>query len=162
MVHATLCFVIRVGASSCVLLGKKKRGFGMGKYNGIGGKLDPGESPEACIIREVHEEVGLTIPAHALRAVGEITFRFPFEPSFDHFVHVFIATQWDGDPVETAEMEPHWFACHDIPYEKMWQDDAYWLPIVLHGKTIRAEFTFAQDNETVTSWNIHDRDHVSR
>ena len=158
MIHATLCFIIREGAYPQILLGKKKRGFGMGKYNGIGGKLEPSESPEAGIIREVFEEVGLRVPAQALRAVGEITFRFPFKPAFDHFVHVFTATQWQGDAVETAEMEPQWFAFQDIPYSAMWQDDAYWLPIVLHGKTIRASFTFAQDNETVDAWSIRGGD----
>lgn len=162
MVHATLCFIVRHGSSPHLLLGKKKRGFGMGKYNGIGGKLEPGESPEEGIIREVHEEVGLTIPAHALRAMGKVTFRFPFHPASDHFVHVFTTTHWEGDPVETEEMQPRWFSFQEIPFEEMWQDDAYWLPIVLRGRAIQAEFTFAEDNETVASWSICGNDQVPR
>jgi len=154
MILATLCFVVREGAPPHVLLGKKKRGFGVGKLNGIGGKLDPGESPEDGIVREVHEEVGLSLCREALRSVGQITFRFPFMPEFDHFVHVFLATEWTGEPIETAEMLPFWFPVNEIPFEQMWQDDAYWLPIVLNGKAICAEFEFGEDNETVVSWTI--------
>lgn len=154
MVHATLVFIIREGSPSHILLGKKKRGFGVGKLNGIGGKLAPDESPEDCVIREVHEEVGLTLSKEALRPAGQITFRFPFRPEFDHFVHVFLASKWEGEPVESPEMLPFWYPIHEIPFEKMWQDDAYWLPIVLNGKTISAEFEFGEDNETVVSWLI--------
>lgn len=161
MVHATLCFIIRDGASPHVLLGKKKRGFGLGKLNGIGGKLEPGELPEDGIIREVYEEVGLTIPKHALSFAGQITFRFPFMETFDHFVHVFVATDWEGEPIETDEMLPGWFPVNEIPFERMWQDDAYWLPIVLKGKRIVAEFTFGEDNEAVTDWVIRGVDLAS-
>ena len=154
MIHATLCFVIREGSPSHILLGKKKRGFGVGKLNGIGGKLALGESPEDGIIREVYEEVGLTISKETLHPTGHITFRFPFHPEFDHFVHVFLTTEWEGEPIESAEMLPAWFPVNEIPFERMWQDDAYWLPIVLKGRTISAEFEFGDDNETVVSWTI--------
>ncbi len=154
MVHATICFVIRPGNPQCVLLGKKKRGFGLGKLNGIGGKLEPKESPEDGVIREVKEEVGLTIPRSGLHPAGRITFRFPFMETFDHFVHVFVASEWEGEPIETDEMAPDWFAVCDIPFSRMWQDDAYWLPMVLRGKRIDAEFTFGSDNETVIDWVI--------
>ena len=160
MVHATLCFIVRNGLPPHVLLGKKKRGFGMGKLNGIGGKLEPGESPEIGVIREVEEEVGLTIPRSALQLGGEITFRFPFMKAFDHFVHVFVASDWSGEPMETDEMLPSWFSIDKIPFEQMWQDDAYWLPLVLQGKCIEAEFTFGDDNETVTDWMIKRRSSV--
>ncbi len=154
MIHATLCFIVREGSPSHILLGKKKRGFGVGKLNGIGGKLAPDESPEDGIVREVREEVGLTIFKETLRPGGHITFRFPFHPEFDHFVHVFLATEWEGEPRESAEMLPRWFPISDLPFDRMWQDDAYWLPIVLNEKNIQAEFEFGKDNETVVSWHI--------
>lgn len=154
MIHATLCFVLQDGGEPQILLGEKKTGFGIGKLNGIGGKLELGESPEDGIVREVHEEVGLTIRKQALYPVGEITFRFPFQPEFDHFVHVFLVRVWHGEPVESREILPNWFPLCEIPFDRMWQDDAYWLPIVLNGKTISAEFEFGEDNETVTLWRM--------
>jgi ADP-ribose pyrophosphatase YjhB (NUDIX family) len=154
MIQATLCFILREGFPRSVLLGKKKRGFGEGKHNGIGGKLEPGELPEHGIIREVQEEVGLILRGESLQSVGHITFRFPYCPEFDHFVHVFLATEWEGVPSESEEMSPAWFAVCEIPFEQMWQDDAFWLPIVLSGKTIHATFEFGEDNETVVSWFI--------
>src|SRR3990172_12157236 len=54
---ATLVFVIRDGE---ILLMRKKRGLGAGKINGPGGRLEPGESVEACALREVHEELRVT------------------------------------------------------------------------------------------------------
>ena len=161
MIHATLCFIVREGSPSHILLGKKKRGFGLGKLNGIGGKLDPDELPEDGVVREVHEEVGLILTKETLRSAGHITFRFPFMSEFDHFVHVFLATEWEGKPIESAEMLPCWFPVSEIPFEQMWQDDAYWLPIVLNGKTIHAEFEFGEDNETVVSWLIRGDDTIS-
>ena len=148
---ATLLFVIRDGQ---ILLIHKKRGLGHGKINGPGGRLEPGETPLEAAIREVQEEVGMTIPKTALHAVGEITFRFPFMEAFNHFVHVFVATAWEGDPIETDEMLPNWFPVNAIPFNRMWQDDIYWLPIVLEGKTLSAEFEFGEDNETVVQWTM--------
>jgi len=154
MIEATLCFAVRGEPAEQVLLGRKKRGFGKGKYNGIGGKIEPGERPFECNLREVREEVGLNLDPVSVREVGQITFRFPYHPAFDHFVHVFIATAWNGALIETPEMAPEWFNIGEIPYETMWQDDAHWLPRVLRGEQIRAAFSFDRDNETLTTWEI--------
>ena len=92
--------------------------------------------------------------ASALRPAGEIVFRFPYRPDFDHHVHVFLTDAFDGCPAESDEMAPAWFPLDRIPYDRMWQDDAYWLPTVLAGHTIDAEFSFEADNETVTDWRV--------
>ena len=154
VIEATLCFALRGDPVTEVLLGRKKRGFGRGKLNGIGGKIEPGERPIDCIIREVKEEVGLVLCPSAIQEMGQITFRFPFHPDYDHYVHVFVAKAWRGEPTETPEMAPEWFDVDDIPYSEMWQDDAHWLPRVLAGEMIRATFIFGADNETLTDWEI--------
>ena len=154
MKTATLCFVLQDAPSGKILLGRKKRGFGEGKLNGFGGKPEPNESLRTAAAREVHEEAGIHVDAAALRAAGQIVFRFPSRPDFDHHVHIFLTDAFDGSPTESEEMAPAWFPLDGIPYDRMWQDDAHWLPTVLAGHTIDAEFSFGEDNETVADWRV--------
>jgi 8-oxo-dGTP pyrophosphatase MutT (NUDIX family) len=154
MIEATLCFILDGSPPTRILLGRKKRGFGYGKHNGLGGKVRPDETPVRTIVREVEEEAGVIVSPDTLRSAGSVTFRFPCNPAFDHHVHVFVTTVWEGKVRESAEMAPVWFPIAKIPYDLMWDDDRYWLPFVLSGKRIRAEFSFAKDNETVAAWAI--------
>lgn len=155
MIEATLCFIVDE-TKRAILLGRKKRGFGQGKLNGLGGKIQPGEGLRDAMVREVFEESGVRLRPDALQDAGTITFWFPFESAFNHHVHVFVVTEWDGEPTESAEMAPAWFALDAIPYGRMWADDAHWMPIVLAGNRIEATFTFAEDNESLTSWEIRE------
>jgi len=123
-----------------ILLAMKKRGFGKGKWNGPGGKPDPGESIEETAIRETEEEIGIT-PLN-LHKVAHNVFRYPHGQPDVVDGHVFICTEWQGEPVETEEMAPRWFNLDDIPYDQMWDDDKYWLPQVLDGKNVECDFTF--------------------
>ena len=137
----TLLFVRRThpttGAKE-VLLGMKKRGFGQGKWNGFGGKVEPGETIEAAALRELEEESCLKASAAELR--GKITFTFLTIPEILK-VHVFEAVgPIAGEPQETEEMLPQWYAEKDIPYDKMWADDQYWVPLFLEGKRFKALF----------------------
>jgi mutator protein MutT len=122
-----------------ILLAMKKRGFGEGRWNGVGGKVEAGESIEQAMIRETQEEIGVT-PA-VYEKVGDIRFDeyFKGEPTLMH-VHVFFATEWTGEPTESDEMAPQWFQTTEIPYKEMWSDDPFWLPHVLHGAKISADF----------------------
>lgn len=122
-----------------LLLAMKKRGFGEGRWNGVGGKVEPGETIEAAMIREAQEEIGVT--PTLFEKVGDIRFDeyFKGEPALMH-VHVFVATAWNGQPAESDEMAPQWFHVDDIPYSDMWSDDIYWLPLVLQGQKITADF----------------------
>jgi len=156
MIEATLCFIVAGSPPARLLLGRKKRGFGRGKLNGLGGKVRPDETPVRTIVREVYEEASVVVSPDTLRSAGSITFRFPFERSFDQHVHIFVTPHWDGIAKESAEMAPAWFPIDGIPYDRMWDDDRYWLPHVLAGKRIRAEFSFAEDNETVADWTIEE------
>ena len=143
MKHVTLMFLRRPDGE--LLLAMKKRGFGAGKWNGAGGKVEPGETPLAAAIRETEEEVGVT-PKNA-RKVAELDFFLTHEPGFNNYAHVFVATEWDGEPRETEEMRPQWFAISDIPYDQMWGDDKHWLPQLLAGRRFKATYTLdEQDN----------------
>jgi len=143
----TNCFLIDTKNKS-VLLGYKKRGFGSDRWNGFGGKVQTGETIEQAAIREMEEESGVTITD--IENVGVILFDFADKPTMAPLeVHIFVARQYDGTPSESEEMRPQWFKINDVPLDKMWVDDIYWLPQVLGGKKIKAFFLFEGENNII-------------
>lgn len=139
MFDVTLCFLTRPGE---VLLAMKKRGFGAGKWNGIGGKVIPGETIPLAALREMNEEIGITTGEDQLESRGTIDFYFPHKPEWNQRLHIFFVKTWNGEPAESEEMRPLWYTHGAIPYADMWIDDIHWLPQVLAGKSIRATFRF--------------------
>ena len=137
--RATLLFVIRDGQ---VLLIRKKRGLGAGKINGPGGRLEPGETPQQCAVREVQEEVGVT-PID-VRHCGR--HRFQFTDGYALWVDVYAADDCEGEPIETDEALPMWVATGAIPYEEMWEDDRHWIPLMLAGTPFSGRFIFDGDD----------------
>ena len=131
----TLVLIVQEGK---ILLGMKKRGFGAGRWNGFGGKVQIGESIEAAAQRETQEECGLRITE--LVEVGLHEFEFEHERGTILEVHVFRGMKWEGKLIETEEMKPDWFPIEAIPYQEMWPDDILWLPIFLQGKKFRTKF----------------------
>jgi len=157
MRHATICFLLNRKENK-ILLGFKKRGFGAGKYNGLGGKVADGETIEQAALRELHEEAG--VRADKIRKVAELTFTFPHshESCWDQIVHVFFADSWKGEPTESEEMRPEWHDISKLPFGMMWDDDKYWLPKVLEDKRIKASFSFKRDNQTIASMKFGNLD----
>jgi 8-oxo-dGTP diphosphatase len=149
MRETTLCVLVQGHPPQRVLLGLKRRGLGAGKYTGFGGKIESGETAAVAAIREVAEETGIQIQQDNLQAMGQLTFLFPFRPAWSQVVHLFLAGRWQGEPVESEEMEPVWFSLDDIPFDEMWKDGAHWLPRILAGEQIQAQFVFREDNETI-------------
>lgn len=133
--RATLLFVVREGR---VLLIEKHRGLGQGKINGPGGRLEPGETPRAAAIRETEEEI--RIRPTGIRAVGEL--RFQFVDGYSIHVYVFRADGFLGEPAPTEEATPLWSDVEAIPYERMWEDDAVWLPLLLREQPFSGRFVF--------------------
>ncbi len=132
-----------------ILLAMKKRGFGEGRWNGVGGKVEEGESVEQGMIRETQEEISITPTIY--EKVADIRFDefFKGEPTLMH-VHIFTATEWTGAPTESEEMAPKWFKESQVPYEQMWADDPYWLPQVLKGKKISADFKLDEQDAIIS------------
>ncbi|WP_371375923.1 8-oxo-dGTP diphosphatase [Sporomusa aerivorans] len=154
MRSTTLCLPVEGRPAERILLGMKKTGFGRGKYNGFGGKIEDGETPVTAAVRELKEECGLIVREEDLEDMGELMFVFPENPELDHDVHLYIVRSWKGQPKETPEMKPEWFAVTEIPYKEMWADDSYWLPAVLKGKRVKGEVVFSADNEEVDAITI--------
>lgn len=137
-IRATLLFIVRGGE---ILLIRKKRGLGAGKVNGPGGKIDPGETPEQCAIREAREE--LCVDATGVREAGRLWFQFV--DGLRLFCHVFRGDDCVGEPRETEEAVPLWTPVDRIPYDEMWADDRHWLPLLLEGKPFQGWFDFDGD-----------------
>ena len=136
--HATLVFVIRDGK---ILLINKKTGLGKGKVNGPGGKVEPGESPETCAVRECQEELGITVSN--LRFCGQ--HRFQFVDGYSIHVWVYRTADFEGVPTESLEAKPLWVALDEIPYEQMWEDDVIWLPMMIRGERFQGRWIFDGD-----------------
>ncbi len=138
--RATLLFVVETDARRILLI-EKKRGLGAGKVNGPGGRLEPGETPLDCAVRELREELG--VGATGVTAHGELSFHFV--GGYDLHCHVFRAERCVGDPIETDEATPLWTSLDAIPWARMWADDAHWLPMLLAGDRFRGRFVFDGD-----------------
>jgi len=158
MMRATLGFLIRENQGNKeLLLAMKKKGFGQGKWNGIGGKLDFNKGDKDIFdtaIREMKEEIGVEIKRPEQMAV--LNFSYPYLLNSDERewqVHVFFAKEWEGEPKESEEMRPKWFKIKEIPFAEMWPDDKFWFPKILAGKKLRADFIFKK-GEIIASYNI--------
>lgn len=123
----------------------KKRGFGEGKWNGVGGKLEDGETIEAAAVREADEEIGVYIELADLTKVAEFDFNFKDNPDFDQCVHVYMTTKWSGEPSESEEMRPQWYKTDSLPFKDMWIDDQHWLPKLIAGQKLSGTFIFSGD-----------------
>jgi mutator protein MutT len=144
ILETTLCLLKK---ENKILLGMKKRGFGVGKYNGIGGKLEKNETPDGAMIRETEEEIGVRPIKY--EKVGIIYFdEYYKENKMKLVFHLYIVREWEGKILESEEIKPKWFDVKNIPYNDMFPDDKYWMPLVLEDKKIKAYFEFDKE------WNI--------
>ena len=147
----TLCLLLK---DDEILLAVKKRGFGVGKLNGIGGKVDQGESIIEAAARELKEEVGVTADLEHLESIGDIKFYFKNKPDWDQHMHMFFVKSWEGEPAESEEMRPEWHKQQSIPFDRMWADDKHWIPLALSGKKIKGEFHFNEDGSDFDKFEI--------
>lgn len=133
-----------------VLLGYKKRGFGAGKWNGFGGKVEDGEQIFDAARREIKEEAGIEIAD--LDHLGIINFQFRGNPEILE-VHIFKAKKFNGEIKESDEMKPQWFDIQEIPFHSMWPDDQHWIPLFLEDRKFRGNFLFDKSDK-ILDYNI--------
>jgi 8-oxo-dGTP diphosphatase len=138
---ATLCYLKRDGKTLMLHRTKKKNDIHQDKWNGLGGKFLPGETPEECVTREILEESGYLIKNPQLK--GILTFP-KFNKNEDWYVFVFVATEFEGREIISPEGHLQWIddgALHALP---LWEGDKYFLemlgkPIFFSGKFIYQE-----------------------
>lgn len=123
-----------------VCLGMKKKhhnkSFGVGKWNGFGGKIELGETPEEAAIRECQEECGVTPLNMAKVAIIHFIDK---ESGIDDIMNTYLCEEFAGEPHDTAEMSPKWFKKDSLPYDQMWSDDKYWMGKMLSGEIFKAK-----------------------
>lgn len=124
---ATLCYVKKNGKTLMLHRVKKKDDVHQGKWNGLGGKFEAGESPEDCVIREVLEESGLRIKAPALKGV----LTFPgFARDEDWYVFVYTASRFTGRLIDSPEGNLEWVPDRNLLKLNLWEGDRVFLPLL--------------------------------
>jgi 8-oxo-dGTP diphosphatase len=122
---ATLCYLKMDGKTLMIHRIKKENDMHHGKWNGLGGKLNPGESPEDCVIREVREESGLIIIDPLLK--GFLTFP-KFANDEDWYAFVFVARKIEGQLIESEEGVLKWIDDEKLEDLDLWEGDHIFLP----------------------------------
>ncbi len=158
MKTVTLLF-LRDKENERILLAMKKRGFGEGKLNGVGGKVQEGETILEAALRETEEEIGVSVPEEHARQVGRLHFHFTEHPEWEFDCHVFMTETWEGEPAESEEMAPEWHDIAALPFERMWVDDKHWLPTALAGEYVDAHFEFGGDGEYIERYVLNGMHH---
>ena len=152
VIEATICHVLK-GRS--ILLKKANRGISVGKWNAPGGKSEPGEEPERCARREVLEETGLRVSD--LFYHGALTFVMDGGKTLHTRAHLFSTKKVVGRARSSDEGEVRWFPLDALPYDEMWEDDQFWVPLMLKGIKFDATFTYDSANRHVTGFAITSR-----
>lgn len=147
----TLVFLRRNGE---ILLGLKKRGFGVNKWNGFGGKVEPEETIIEAAARELLEECCVKVNTKDLKNIGHLEFTFQGEPLMMD-VRVYSTNVYEGIPKETEEMAPKWLKHEDIPYNDMWPDDKLWFPYMFQNKLFYGKFNY-EGYDKILDYNIQE------
>ncbi len=140
-IAATLCYVRSAGKTLMMYRNKKPGDVHRGKWNGLGGKLDAGESPEECVIRELREESGLTIISPRLR--GVLTFP-AFKPGEDWLVFLYTATKFSGEVGVCAEGDLEWVSDERLADLPLWEGDRIFLPWLEQERFFSGKFTYVE------------------
>lgn len=153
-IHAVLCYIERPSDGKYLLLLKAKGKFGEGFWNAPGGKIEPSESAEKAAVREVFEETGLVVSD--LKVAGNLEFYFgPGKAKPDWTAVVFKTSNFSGSLRERSEEGTlEWFGRDRLPMDKMWEDDRYWLPLLLRGVGFAGRFEFTADSKKLVKHEL--------
>lgn len=148
MVETTLCYLFYEKQVLMMYRNKKENDFHEGKWNGLGGKIEKGETALEGIRREVLEESGLIIKTPQLLGVC-------YFPSFDgeeELMYLYTATEFLGDLIECNEGDLAWIDKNQLLSLNVWESDQLFLPYVLRGECFIGVFQF--DGKVLISHEI--------
>lgn len=146
---ATLCYVKQNGHTLMLHRVKKQNDMHAGKWNGLGGKLEVGESPEECVMREVWEEAGLRI--HSPRWHGVLTFP-AFAKDEDWYAFLFTATEFEGELIDSAEGVLRWVPDREVLALNLWPGDRIFIPWLEQAKFFSGKFTYREG--VLEGWEV--------
>lgn len=142
MILATLCYIKRHGHTLMVHRNKKPNDMHEGKWNGLGGKFEPGESPEECVVREVREESGLEIRNPRLHGL----LMFPDFKGDDWYVFVFTANEFNGELIDSPEGRLEWIPDEELTSLNLWESDQIFFPWLEREEFFSAKFIYQGDD----------------
>jgi len=149
MILATLCYIKYNGKTLMIYRNKKPNDIHEGKWNGLGGKFEAGETPEECIRREVEEEAGYIIHNPHLHGL----LMFPKFKGSDWYVFVFTATEFEGELIESSpEGRLKWIDDEKLTSLNLWKSDHIFLPWLEDGKFFSAKFEY--DDEAMQGYDV--------
>lgn len=136
---ATLCYVQQDNKTLMLHRVKKENDYHEGKWNGLGGKFEPGETPEECAVREIEEESGLKVKNPELK--GFISFP-NFDGKNDWNVFVFTADEFDGELIDSPEGKLEWIENEKLCDLNLWDGDKIFIKWIFEDKFFSAKFIY--------------------
>lgn len=124
---------------------KKLNDMHQGKWNGLGGKFEPGETPEECAIREIYEESGFKVSDPVLK--GLLTFP-GFANDEDWYAFVFVARDFEGELIDSPEGVLGWIDDDRLLDLELWEGDRIFLKWLDHPGFFSAKFNY-QDGKFI-------------
>lgn len=126
MHNSTLCYIVKDGKVLMLHRVKKKNDINHDKWIGIGGKFEPEEAPEECILREAKEETGLTLTSWRCR--GVVTFLQ--EGGEGEYMYLFTADDFAGELIECDEGDLQWVSLEFLDALPTWEGDRIFLNLL--------------------------------
>lgn len=147
MTACTLGFLFK---NDKIILAKKKRKIGAGKWNGYGGKIEENEDRLGCLMREIKGECGITVEKGQCKELGYVDFSFEENEELNQKVYIYRIDGFSGEPKESEEMgNPKEFNINEIPYDEMMVGDDKFMPFVIKSKKVNGEMLFSKDGKTL-------------
>lgn len=151
MIQSTLCYIERDNKTLMMHRVKKENDMHEGKYNGVGGKLEAGETPQECAIREIYEETGLSVKDPDFK--GMITFPKLGKKQEDWVVYIFRVINFSGELIDCNEGNLEWIETDKLMDLNLWEGDRIFIPWLQKDAFFSGKFEYGSD-ETLSAWSV--------